>query len=154
MPIKDSNDEGHRDPSKETNDSNVLVGTSLKVYRLLYRVGKPLGVREVQRGANLSSSSVALYHIRKLLQAGLIREEAGGYVVDRVVFENMIRIRRSLIPLQVAFAVFYVVMLAALIILFRPNNFLTAPLFLFSLVVTASAIGIFVYGAFASRKSV
>ncbi|MHB8567247.1 MAG: helix-turn-helix domain-containing protein [Nitrososphaerales archaeon] len=80
----------------------ALTGTTLRVYRYLYRAGRPCGIHDIQRGLGLSSSSVALYHVRKLLDAGLIRESdratgevadsekgAGGYVVDRLMFDNI-----------------------------------------------------------------
>ena len=81
-----------------------MKNTTLRVYRYLYKQGgKPVGVHEVQNGLSLSSPSVAHYHIRKLVEQGLAKEEAGGYVVDKVLFENMIRIRRSVIPFQTTY---------------------------------------------------
>lgn len=49
-----------------------LTGTTLKVYRLLYKEGKPLGLFEVQKMVGLSSPSVARYHLDKLLNQGLV----------------------------------------------------------------------------------
>ncbi|MFI5421405.1 MAG: hypothetical protein ACHQ1H_10605, partial [Nitrososphaerales archaeon] len=97
---------GDKGGNKE-NKLGALGGTTLRVYRYLYRQAKPLGVHDVQRGLGLSSFSVAQYHIKKLLAAGLIREEVAGYVVDRILFENMIRIRRSVIPLQLGYSAFF-----------------------------------------------
>src|SRR5271165_5160677 len=77
-----------------------LGGKTLTVYRLLYREGKPLGVHEVQTKAGLSSPSLAFYHLNKLVDEGWVEQKEGGYVVNRLLFENMIRIRRSVIPLQ------------------------------------------------------
>jgi predicted DNA-binding transcriptional regulator len=59
----------------EKDASDVLKGTSLDIYRLLLKTGKPLGIREVQRALNLSSPSVAQYHLVKLEQAGLLKRE-------------------------------------------------------------------------------
>ena len=97
----------------------------------------------------MSSPSVAQYHVKKLLQAGLIREEEGGYVVDKNVFENVIRIRRSVIPIQVAYSVFFSTMLVALFVLFRPDS--ATPLFIFALVAISLAVILFAYQAFKSR---
>ena len=128
---------------------NALVGTTLTVYRYIYRMEKPQGIRDVQKGLEMSSPSVAQYHVKKLLQAGLIREEEGGYVVDRNVFENVIRIRRSVIPIQVAYSVFFATMLVALFVLFRPD--LATPLFLFALVGISLSVVLFAYQAFKNR---
>lgn len=67
-------------------ESSSLKGTTLRVYRHLFKAGKPVSVGDIRRGLDLSSVSVAQYHVKKLLELGLIREEQGGYVVDKVVF--------------------------------------------------------------------
>lgn len=150
---------------KDDNAGNLkLTGTTLRVYRYLYRMGKPCGIREIQRGLGLSSSSVAVYHVRKLLEAGLIREESAadaadgsqvdssrgssGYVVDRIIYENMIRVRRSLIPLQVGYSVFFATALVILLVLLRPNPISGG--FIFALLVIAAACGLFAYEALKS----
>lgn len=147
-----------------------LTGTTLKVYRYLYRAGKPCGIHDIRRGLNLSSSSVALYHVRKLLDAGMIREQTPthasnqgndlveegsssdgiekgtvGYVVDKVLFDNMIRIRRSLIPVQVGYAIFFATALAVLLLLLRPA--ILSGAYLFAIIIIAIAVGIFSYQA-------
>ncbi len=43
----------------ERDEEDVLKGTTLKVYRFIYRQGKPMGIHDVQRGLTLSSPSVA-----------------------------------------------------------------------------------------------
>ena len=142
-------DAGDGENERKKARENVLVGTTLTVYRYLYRMGKPQGIRDVQKGLEMSSPSVAQYHVKKLLQAGLIREEEGGYVVDKNVFENVIRIRRSVIPIQVAYSVFFATMLVALFVLFRPDS--ASPLFIFALVAISLAVILFAYQAFKSR---
>lgn len=119
-------------------------GKTLDVYRLLYREGKPLGVNEVQRKAGLSSPSLAHYHLNKLVNAGWAKQKDGGYAVERVLYENMIRIKRSAIPLQTTFSVFFATMIMGLFVLFGPSNYLS-PLFLFALATNLIALGIFIY---------
>jgi predicted DNA-binding transcriptional regulator len=119
----------------------ALGGTTLRVYRYLYRQARPLGVHDVQRGLGLSSFSVAQYHIKKLLAAGLIREENEGYVVDRILFENMIRIRRSVIPLQLGYSAFFATTLLLLLTVFRPVSMTGT--YVFALVVNVSAFVLF-----------
>jgi hypothetical protein len=129
---------------KDRGQSNVLSGTTLRVYRYLYRKGTPLGIHDIQRGLGLSSSSVADYHVKKLLAAGLIEEEdsTSRYYVERIVFENMIRIRKSLIPLQISYAVFFATALVVLLTLLRPPALNGA--YLFSLAIIAISFCIFV----------
>jgi hypothetical protein len=125
-------------PSSDYN----LSGTTLRVYRYLYRqAGKPVGVHDVQNGLGLSSPSVAHYHIRKLVEEGLAREDAGGYVVDRLVFENMMRIRKSVVPFQVTYVLLFASTMFLMLVVFRAQVFSGGyPL---ALLVNALALGIF-----------
>ena len=103
-----------------------LSGTTYRVYKFVFKAPKPVGVYDIQRGLHLSSPSVAQYHTKKLLQLGLIREEPEGFVVDKNVFENMVRIRRMAIPVQVAYVGFFVIILGALLTLLRPQTVTSA----------------------------
>src|SRR5512139_552229 len=77
---------------------DVLKGTTLEVYRFLLKSSKPVGTRELQRALNLSSSSVATYHLTKLEDAGLLKREAGGFTVSKYLLENSIKVNRFLVP--------------------------------------------------------
>jgi len=113
----------------EKGRKTVLGGTTRRVFRYVYRQRAPVGIHDIQRGLGLSSPSLAHYHVSKLLEAGLLKEEGGGYVVDKVVFDNMIRIRRSTLPLQAAYAVFFLVALVALLTFMRPDQLTSAYVF-------------------------
>ena len=124
----------------------VLKGTTLRVYRCLYRNGEPMGVHEVQRALKLSSPSVAEYHIKKLARAGLVHERAGGYAVDRAVFENLIRIRRTVIPLQTAYVAFFLSALIVLLTFLRPP--VVTSLYFFALAIDLGGLAVTSYEAF------
>ena len=111
------------------------------MYRFLYREGRPVGVHEVQKGLQLSSPSVAHYHLRKLVEEGFVKEDGGGYIVDKVLFENMIRVRKSVIPLQTAFFGIFLGALILSVIFFLPQAHSAG--YLFSLAVNSLAAGIF-----------
>jgi len=119
-----------------------LNGTTLRVYRYLFKqAGKPIGVHDVQSGLGLSSPSVAHYHIRKLVDEGLAREDARGYVVDKHLFENMIRIRKSIIPFQTTYLALFLSSLFLLLTLFRAQTISGG--YVFALFVDLFAVGIF-----------
>jgi hypothetical protein len=123
----------------------VLKGTTLRVYRYMYRAGVPMGIHDVQRGLGLSSPSVAEYHIKKLLRAGLVQEKEGAYAVDRVVFENLIRIRRTVIPFQTAYVAFFLTTLLVLVVFLRPA--VVTSLYFFALTVNVGGLVITAYEA-------
>ena len=82
----------------------------------------------------------------------LAHEGEEGYVVDRVVFENMIRIGRSLIPIQAALATFFAIILASLVTLFRPQ-YVTSD-YAMALITSASALSIFLVQAALAVRNV
>lgn len=98
----------------------VLRGLTLKVYKFVLRSGGPVGIREVQRALGLSSPTLALYHMNKLEEAGLIKKESNGYIADRVVLENLIRFRRILIPRNFFYMIFLITSLIMLAVFLRP----------------------------------
>lgn len=85
--------------------------------------------------------------MKKLLSAGLIKEvdEGTRFVVDRIVFENMIRIKTSLVPIRVSYIVFFGVALVLLLTLLRPESMDRA--YVFSIVIMVLATAIFVFHA-------
>ena len=103
------------DDSKE-----VLRGTTLEVYRFLLKSNKPVGTRELQRALNLSSPSVATYHLSKLEDAGILKREGGGFTVSKYLLENSVKVNRFLIPRYFFYAVFAITVLAVELTLMRP----------------------------------
>ncbi|MEM4346579.1 MAG: helix-turn-helix domain-containing protein, partial [Candidatus Caldarchaeum sp.] len=63
-----------------------LRGRSLDVFLYVMRAGRPVGVRDVQRGLGLSSPSVAYHHLEKLHSLGVLqKDEKGSYTaVEKV----------------------------------------------------------------------
>ena len=137
---------------KQNNPNGILEGTTRRVFRFVYRQQNPVGIHDVQRGLGLSSPSVAHYHIGKLVKAGLLKEEGGGYVVDKVVFENMIRVRRTAIPLQTAYAMFLLSAFALLVTVFRPAS--VSSTYVFAVVVIGAALAVSMFEAYKAKAAV
>ena len=107
---------------KKMNDENaVLVGRTLKVYRYVLKTGKPIGIREAQRALKLSSPTLSSYHLSKLERAGLLRQTNEGYVVDKVILHNFVRLRRSLIPRYLFYSLFFATATFIELFLFKPS---------------------------------
>jgi len=122
---------------------DVLKGLTLKVYRFVLKNNKPVGIREVQRALNLSSPTLALYHMNKLEEAGLIKKEAGGYVVDRIILENLIRFRRILIPRNFFYTIFFLASLVVLAVFMRPPTLSREYVFSLAVIGIAAATSIY-----------
>ncbi len=98
----------------------VLKGTTLEVYRFLLKSSKPVGIRELQRALNLSSPSVATYHLSKLEDAGLLKRQDGAYTVSKFLLENSLKVSRFLVPRYFFYAVFAVAVLLIDLTLMKP----------------------------------
>ncbi|MGD0027326.1 MAG: hypothetical protein ABSC91_00110 [Candidatus Bathyarchaeia archaeon] len=122
---------------------DVLRGLTLKVYRFILKHDRPVGIREVQRGLNLSSPTLALYHINKLEEAGFIKKELNGYVADRIVLRNLIRLRRVLIPRNLFYTVFFVTSLIFLVVFLRPPILTREYIFALGVISVAAATSIY-----------
>jgi len=98
--------------NEEINIEAELKGTTLKTYWYIFKVGKPVGVREIQRGLGLSSPSVALHHLEKLRQLGLLnKDEFGKYFLKEEVkigvFRFFLKFGKLLLPRFLFYAVFF-----------------------------------------------
>jgi hypothetical protein len=80
----------------------------------LVKTGKPVGPRDLMRGANLSSPSVAYRNLQRLMDLGLVaKDEYGNYIVKKkVTMSGYVWVGKTLIP---SFAVYGFVFLSVLI---------------------------------------
>ena len=96
-----------------------LKGKTLLVY--WYLVQQPthtVGVREVQRALNFSSPSIAVHHLEKLQDLGLVQKRGTGeYVLEEEVKVGILRffthMGRFLVPRYLFYSVFFSTMLMA-----------------------------------------
>ncbi|MFQ5762433.1 MAG: helix-turn-helix domain-containing protein [Candidatus Bathyarchaeia archaeon] len=129
--------------TEEEAAADILRGTTWRIYKFVVRAGRPVGIREVQRGLKLSSPTLASYHLTKLERAGFVKPEAGGYTADRLLLRNLIRFGKMLIPKYFFYLIFFASATAFQITVFEPPR-LTAS-YLFQVAVLFSATGFFLY---------
>ena len=91
-----------------------LNASTFETYVYLVKVGKPVGPRDVMRGANLSSPSVAYRNLQKLIDLGLIvKDEYGNYVIkEKTGIKGYVWVGKTLMP---SFAIFGFIFLGVLI---------------------------------------
>jgi predicted DNA-binding transcriptional regulator len=123
--------------------TDVLRGLTLKVYKYILKNSNPSGIREIQRALHLSSPTLALYHVNKLEEAGLIRKQLDGYIADRVILENFVRLKRTLIPRHFFYMIFLGAALIFLVTFFRPHNLTREYLFSVVTIVVAEIAAIY-----------
>jgi len=127
-------------------NNEELNPTLFHTYIFLVKVGKPVGPRDLMRGANLSSPSVAYRNLQKLLDLGLItKDEYGNYFVkEKVALKGYIWVRKTLLPSFAIFGFIFIGILAAEIGILIPHLIIGAPIqesfWLLTVVTVVSAI--------------
>jgi hypothetical protein len=132
------------------NQDDVLVGKTLRVYRYAIKQNKPVGVREVQRALKFKSPTSASYHLTKLEEVGLLKQTTEGYIVEKMVLENYIKLRRMLISKYFLLSLFFAAALIIQIIVFRPSKLSRD--FVFEVLIITIAMASYIYFALITRS--
>ena len=123
-------------PTTDEQDESVIVaqlkGTTLRVFWFASSQ-KEVGVREVQRSLDLSSPSVAAYHLEKLCNLGLAKKDRRGrYQIIKKVnvgeLNQYFRIKQWLVPRWIFYASFISALFLGYLIFFF-NGITTASIF-------------------------
>ena len=107
--------------------TSQLKGNTLRVYwYLLESSNNPVGPRDIQRKLKLSSPSLAVYHLDKLIELGLAENTVGEYrlkkVVDVGIFKQFTRLGGFILPRHVLYASMWSTLFAYFILKFKELN--------------------------------
>ena len=137
-----------------------LAGNTLIVYAYVVGEDRPVGTREVMRGANLSSPSVAHRHLQKLETMGLIeKNEYGEYVIkEKAGISGHVWVGKSLVPRLMFYSFFFIGAFGAEIAIILLSHMIPQLVietsFLFLTAITAIAMTLFfVEGIILRRKT-
>lgn len=126
-----------------------LEGITLSVYLYAVRKSKPVGPRDVMKGANLSSPSVAYRHLQKLEDMGYLQKNNyGEYLIkDKARVRGYIWIGRRILPKMLVYAlVFMSILIIELIVLalhYSVENYMFKVFFLLLILITVFALTVF-----------
>lgn len=103
----------------------TIGGTALRVYLVMVRLGRPVGVRELQRLMGFKSPSTAKHHLSRLAEMGLVvKDRDGNY---RAVYKGELlpllftRLMGRLIPTLAPLGFFGIVVALTDMLLFGPR---------------------------------
>jgi len=137
-----------------------LEGNTLIVYAYVAKEGKPVGTRDVTRGANLSSPSVAHRHLQKLEALGLLeKNEYGNYMLkEKASISGHVWVGSNLIPRLMFYSFFFMgafsAEIAIILLSYLVGNVVIEASFLFLTGMTAIAMILFLAeGISLARKS-
>jgi hypothetical protein len=90
-------------------ENEQLAGNTLSVYAYVVGENRPVGTRDVMRGANLSSPSVAHRHLQKLETMGLLeRIQCGDYILkEKIGVNGYVWIGKNLVPRLMFYSYFF-----------------------------------------------
>jgi hypothetical protein len=136
-----------------------LEGNTLTVYAYIVHAAKPVGTRDVTRGASLSSTSVAHRHLQKLEDLGLLeRNQYGDYVLkEKTSVSGYVWVGRNLVPRLLFYSFFFMGALSAEIAILVFGFFVFGLVpdvsFVYLTVMTAIAMALFLFeGTSLNRK--
>ena len=122
---------------------SVLKGNTLRVY--WYLLGKPVsltGARETQRALKFSSPALAVYHLDKLADLGLVEKINGEYRIIKTVnvgvLKQFMRFGAFMIPRHFLYATMFTTLMVFYLTQFKTVNFYS----MFALVLVSLATGI------------
>jgi hypothetical protein len=134
-------------------------GITLNVYLYAVKKGKPVGPRDVMKGANLSSPSVAYRHLQRLEDLGYLQKnDYGEYTVKRKaqIAGNFWLGYRLLHKMWLYSLIFLAILIVELLVLFIHFSFETLEFkvfFLFLTLITGLALAVFtVEGLLQNRR--
>jgi hypothetical protein len=139
--------------------NSELAGNTLLVYAYVVGENRPVGTRDVMRGANLSSPSVAHRHLQKLETLGVIeKNQFGEYILkEKTGVSGHVWVGRTLVPRLMFYSFFFIgafgAEIATILLSYLITGLVIETSFLFLTGMTAVAMIIFlVEGVILRRK--
>jgi hypothetical protein len=135
-----------------------LEGITLEVYWYVVKEGKPVGPRDVMKGAHLSSPSVAYRHLQKLEELGLLQKnDYGEYIVKgKAKLRGYIWIGSRLLSKMMVYAIAFIGILVTEIIVFaihyEVEDYRFKVFFALLIAITLVATGLFLFEARMQRR--
>jgi len=125
----------------EENVASNLKGNTLRVYwHLLRSSDGVVKVRETQRSLGFSSPALAVYHLEKLAELGLVKKVRGEYhlakVVNVGVLKQFMKIGTFVLPRYTLYATFFTTLLLFYLSQLREINFYSIFALLFGILAT------------------
>ena len=135
-----------------------LEGITLNVYLHAVKKGKPVGPRDVMKGVNLSSPSVAYRHLQKLEDLGYLQKnDYGEYTIkSKAHIKWHVWLGRRLLPKMWLYSLLFLailgVELSVLIVHFSIETLEFKVFFLLLTIITGLALAVFTIEGYLQSK--
>lgn len=113
---------------KDDEIASVLNGNTLRVYWFLLKSANgSVGARETQRALGFSSPALAVYHLDKLNELGLVEKTNGEYKLVKTVnvgiLKQFVRFGSIMLPRYLLYATMFTTLLVFYLTQFRRVDF-------------------------------
>ncbi len=140
-------------PSKEED----IEGNALRVYLYMVNTASPVGPRDVMRGANLSSPSVAYRQLQRLLDLELIEKDVhGNYIIkEKTSPSGFLWIGRTLISRLLLYSFFFIGILGVEVAIAIIRPMADQPIdnqLLFLILITTVAAALFMFEGYQLKR--
>ncbi len=133
--------------------ASELKGNTQRVYWYLLSSKNNVGVRQLQRKLGFSSPALAVYHLEKLVELGLVEKVHGEYhltkIVDVGVLRQFIKLGGVIIPRHVLYASMFTTLFVFYLSQLRDLNFYS----IFALIFGLLGTGITWFETIRARRS-
>jgi hypothetical protein len=139
-------------------NSEELEGITLGVYLYVVKKGKPVGPRDVMKGAHLSSPSVAYRHLQKLEDLGYLQKDKYGEYITKgkARVRGYIWVGRRIMPKMLVYSfIFMSILIVELVVLalhYSVENYTFKVFFLLLTLITGFAMAVFAVEALLHHK--
>ena len=139
-------------------NNEELERITLSVYLYVAKKSKPVGPRDVVKGAHLSSPSVAYRHLEKLEEMGYLQKnEYGEYITKaRPHINGFVWIGKLLTPKMMVYSLIFlgilIVELFILAVHWNVENYEFKTFFFLLTLITASAVAVFITEGLLQRR--
>jgi len=121
--------------------ASVLRGNTLRVYWFLLRSSNGVvGARQTQRALDFSSPALAVYHLDKLAELGLVEKTNGEYrlvkAVNVGVLKQFVRFGAFMLPRHLLYATMFTTLLVFYLTQFRRIDFYSVFALIFGIIGT------------------
>jgi predicted DNA-binding transcriptional regulator len=120
--------------------ASELKGNTQRVYWCLLSSKNNVGVRQLQRKLGFSSPALAVYHLEKLVELGLVEKVHGEYhlakIVDVGVLKQFIKLGGVIIPRHVLYASMFTTLFIFYLSQLKDLNFYSVFALIFGLLAT------------------
>lgn len=136
-----------------------IEGTTFKVYLYMIKADNPVGPRDIMRGVNLSSPSVAYRHLQKLLDLGLVeKDNYGNYLIkEKTSPRGFLWIGRTLLPRLMLYSFFFIGTLIVEVSVLSIRLIVKEPIdnvFLLLILVTTISAVLFLFEGYRLKKRI